>query len=98
MKEINAHVAGLLNETLLSSPAVIYRVVASSPYQMEYLSANVESLLDVDGDTLKKESGWDELVHPDDFEASFIKFVELLKNPTQVELHRNYRLKTRAGR
>lgn len=94
---INPQVIGLLDETLLSSPAVIYRVDASPPYRMEYLSANVESLLDVEGKTLKQESGWDELVHPEDLEASFAKFVELLSNPSMLELHRNYRLRTRAG-
>lgn len=95
--DLSKQLINQLNETLISSPAVIYRVAIVPPFLMQYLSPNVTQLLNVDEATLWQPRGWESLVHPAELEAMLEQFVVFLQTPELTDLHRNYRLRKRDG-
>lgn len=94
--ELEALVNQSLDRILAASPAVIYEVSAQAPYQVEYVSPNVQKLMNVSSEELCKEGGWFKLVHAEDLDRAYHEFRLWMESPDQ-ELVRRYRIRQTSG-
>lgn len=97
VSQFDPELTELLNETLALSPAVIYRIDAKEPHELQYLSPNVNLVLEIDESIAWELEGWAQLMHPDDLAFNYALFNDFLHDPQQTQIHRRYRLKTREG-
>lgn len=90
----NPELTALLNETLASSPAVIYRLDAEPPFALQYLSPNVAEALHIEFSGINSMADWMTMQHPEDRQFNYALFKDFAADTNQHQLTRRYRLRS----